>query len=200
MCWGGSGGDTGASEARAEEEARQERIRDSRAAIDTIFNTYDEDFYDRQRDAYLDYATPQVEEQFGDAMRELTFALARSGKLDSALAGRREAKAQKMKDKAMTQVNQQGDDLVSTMKGKMISAKGDLYDQASSLADVDAVRTLAISDFDTSSKPPVYNPITDLFVKVTEGMATQADLERRQKSRYDSGLFSTSDSSKNISG
>ena len=198
MCWGGSGGDTGADDARAEEEARQKRIRDSRSSIDTIFNTYDEDFYDRQRTAYLNYATPQVEDKFGDAMRELTFALSRSGKLDSALAGRREAKAQKMKDQAMIDVNKQADDLVYTMKGNMEKARGDLYDQASSLADVDAARTLAISNFDTTSKPPVYNPITDLFVKVTEGMATQADLERRQKSRYDSGLFTTSDSSKTV--
>ena len=198
MCWGGSGGDTGADDARAEEEARQKRIRDSRSSIDTIFNTYDEDFYDRQRNAYLNYATPQVEDKFGDAMRELTFALSRSGKLDSALAGRREAKAQKMKDQAMIDVNKQADDLVYTMKGNMEKARGDLYDQASSLADVDAARTLAISNFDTTSKPPVYNPITDLFVKVTEGMATQADLERRQKSRYDSGLFTTSDSSKTV--
>ena len=198
MCWGGSGGDTGADDARAEEEARQKRIRDSRSSIDTIFNTYDEDFYDRQRYAYLNYATPQVEDKFGDAMRELTFALSRSGKLDSALAGRREAKAQKMKDQAMIDVNKQADDLVYTMKGNMEKARGDLYDQASSLADVDAARTLAISNFDTTSKPPVYNPITDLFVKVTEGMATQADLERRQKSRYDSGLFTTSDSSKTV--
>lgn len=198
MCWGGSGGDTGADDARAEEEARQKRIRDSRASIDTIFDTYDEDFYDRQRNAYLNYATPQVEDQFGDAMRELTFALSRSGKLDSALAARREAKAQKMKDQAMINVNKQGDDLVYTMKGNMEKARGDLYDQASSLADVDAARTLAISNFDTTSKPPIYNPVTDLFVKVTEGMATQADLERRQKSRNDSGLFTTSDSSKTV--
>lgn len=198
MCWGGSGGDTGADDARAEEEARQKRIRDSRASIDTIFDTYDEDFYDRQRNAYLNYATPQVEDQFGDAMRELTFALSRSGKLDSALAARREAKAQKMKDQAMINVNKQGDDLVYTMKGNMEKARGDLYDQASSLADVDAARTLAISNFDTTSKPPIYNPVTDLFVKVTEGMATQADLERRQKSRNDSGLFTTGDSSKTV--
>ena len=198
MCWGGSGGDTGADDARAEEEARQQRIRDSRSSIDTIFNTYDEDFYDRQRNAYLNYATPQVEDQFGDAMRELTFALSRSGKLDSALAARREAKAQKMKDQAMINVNKQADDLVYTMKGNMEKARGDLYDQASSLADVDAARTLAISNFDTTSKPPIYNPVTDLFVKVTEGMATQADLERRQKSRYDSGLFTTGDSSKTV--
>ena len=131
-------------------------------------------------------------------MRELTFALSRSGKLDSALAARREAKAQKMKDQAMINVNKQADDLVYTMKGNMEKARGDLYDQASSLADVDAARTLAISNFDTTSKPPIYNPVTDLFVKVTEGMATQADLERRQKSRYDSGLFTTGDSSKTV--
>ena len=44
---------------------------------------------------------------------------------------------------------------------------------------------------------PTYSPLGALFVGVTEGLATQADLERRNKSRYDlSGLFGSSDSSK----
>ena len=43
---------------------------------------------------------------------------------------------------------------------------------------------------------PNYNPLLALFEGVTAGIATQADLERRGRNRYDTGLFSTSKASK----
>jgi hypothetical protein len=41
------------------------------------------DFFDKRRQAYVDYAMPQLQDQYKDAQRELTYSLARGGNLAS---------------------------------------------------------------------------------------------------------------------
>src|SRR6478736_3044441 len=48
---------------------------------------FGDDFFNDRREAYMNYATPQLEDQYGDAQKQLTFALARGGLLDSSVRG-----------------------------------------------------------------------------------------------------------------
>tara|TARA_R100000808_G_scaffold2768_2_gene10423 strand:- start:6637 stop:7233 length:597 start_codon:yes stop_codon:yes gene_type:complete len=198
MCWGSSGGDGGAAERRAAEEARAQRVRDSRGAVDTVFDTYDDDFYNKRRQSYLDYANPQVQQDYEDAMGELMGALASSGRTKSSLAAKRKAKGQELMDRAQADVNMKAEGHVGDLKSALAQTKQNMYDQASTLADVDATTNLAIGQFQAASKPPVYNPLTDMFADVTAGLATQADLERRNQARFNTGLFTTGDRSRNV--
>lgn len=198
MCWGSSGGDGGAAERRKAEEARAQRVRDSRGAVDTVFGTYDDDFYDKRRQSYLDYANPQVQQDYEDAMGELMGALASSGRTKSSLAAKRKAKGQELMDRAQADVNMKAEGHVGDLKSALAQTKQNMYDQASTLADVDATTNLAIGQFQAASKPPVYNPLTDMFADLTAGLATQADLERRNQARFNTGLFTTGDRSRNV--
>jgi len=199
MCWGSSGGDGGAAERRKAEEARAQRVRDSRGAVDTVFGTYDDDFYNKRRQSYLDYANPQVQQDYEDAMGELMGALASSGRTKSSLAAKRKAKGQELMDRAQADVNMKAEGHVADLEAALAEAKGNMYTQASNLADVDATTNLAIGQFQSASKPPVYNPLTDMFADLTAGLATQADLERRNQARFNTGLFTTGDRSRNYS-
>ena len=138
MCWGSSGGDGGAAERRKAEEARAQRVRDSRGAVDTVFGTYDDDFYDKRRQSYLDYANPQVQQDYEDAMGELMGALASSGRTKSSLAAKRKAKGQELMDRAQADVNMKAEGHVGDLKSALAQTKQNMYDQASTLADVDA--------------------------------------------------------------
>ena len=198
MCWGSSGGDGGAAERRKAEEARAQRVRDSRGAVDTVFGTYDDDFYNKRRQSYLDYANPQVQQDYEDAMGELMGALASSGRTKSSLAAKRKAKGQELMDRAQADVNMKAEGHVADLEAALAEAKGNMYTQASNLADVDATTNLAIGQFQSASKPPVYNPLTDMFADLTAGLATQADLERRNQARFNTGLFTTGDRSRNV--
>ena len=63
MCLGDGGRKTQLAEAerqRAEEEARQGRVREGADAINTAFAGYDDDFYKGISQNYLDFARPQV--------------------------------------------------------------------------------------------------------------------------------------------
>ena len=104
MCLGDGGRRAQQAEAerqRAEEEARQGRVREGADAINTAFAGYDDDFYKGITQNYLDYARPQVEDQFKDAARQLRINLARNAMLDSSVNVDRKAKLQEDFDKAM---------------------------------------------------------------------------------------------------
>ena len=94
MCFN-DGGDGGASEYREAEKERQRKTIEQQNAINAVFDTYDDDFYKNRAQDYLNYANPQINEQFADAMDDLRFALDRQGITRSSMAAERKEKAQK---------------------------------------------------------------------------------------------------------
>lgn len=88
MCFGGGGGDGGAAQARADEEARQARIKIGISNVDKSFEKFDDNYYKKRGQAYQDYANPQLNKQYQQLSNNLAFSLARSGNTDSSEAAR----------------------------------------------------------------------------------------------------------------
>ena len=190
MCIGGSVGDGGAAaERRRQEEARQGRIREGDAAIDKQFAGFDDNFYDARRKAYSDYANPQVTDQYEDAFKDLTLALADSNLLNSSAAARRRADLEKKRQELIRTVGQKGNEYANQARSSIESAKSDLRSQNMNIANPTLVAANAQSRAQQLNEVPVFDPMINLFAGVTEGLATQADLERRGKNRFDSPLF-----------
>lgn len=78
-----------AERARQDEEARKARIQTGTANIDTAFGNFNDGFYDGFRDNYMSLYQPELDQQFGNAKDDLTFAFARSGTLKSSMAGKK---------------------------------------------------------------------------------------------------------------
>lgn len=197
MCWGDSGDGGAAAAAKAEEE-RQAKVLEQQGAINKVFDTYDDDFYKKQTQNYLDYANPQIEDQFGDAMDELRFALARQGITRSSVAADRKAKAQKALDREQTASNLRAQKFSNDTLKAIEAARGEVLTDAGSLADADAAASLATTTAAANAAPPAYEPLYDIFRDVTKGLATQHDLEQRRSARYNSGLFNTGNSVRNV--
>lgn len=87
MCSGG-GGDGGAAQARADEAARQARIKQGVGNIDTEFSRFNDDFYKGRSNAYTNFALPQVNDQYKQTADQLAFSLARNGVTNSSEAAR----------------------------------------------------------------------------------------------------------------
>ena len=187
MCLGG-GGDSFLQEEyerqRAEEEARQGRITEGKAAIDAAFSGYDDAFYENQATNYMDYATPQIEDQYTDAMRSLTRALSRSGMSQSSVAAERKAKIEKTLADAQADAARQGQSYANDVRQSLASVKNNLISQNNALADPTLIANMAASQSSAASQVPNYSPVANIFANVADGLATQAQLEARDKARY----------------
>jgi hypothetical protein len=202
MCLGG--GSNKAMEAEyqrqlAEEEARQGRVTQGKENIDAAFVGYDDAFYDQTAADYMKFANPQIGDQYEDALRGLRQALARSGQLQSSERIERE---NDLKSKLAAQevaAARKGQSIADTMRGNLANVKSNLLTQNASLADPSLIASTAANQIMANTQVPEYNPLTNIFANATEGLATHAQLESRNKNRYEMAqLFAPTNSARII--
>lgn len=194
MCFGGGGGDDFLKDEyarqKAEEEARQGRITAGKAAIDSAMAGYDDNFYTGQAQNYMDYATPQIEDQYKDAMGGLIRALSRSGLSQSSVAAKRKADMQEKLNNAQVDAARQGEAFANDTRTALAGVKNNLISQNQSLADPTLIASMAANQSNAASQLPSYNPVAQIFADATAGLATQSQLEARGKNRHNmSELF-----------
>lgn len=201
MCFGNSGAKAAqreAERARQQEEARQAEIRQGRTAINDTFSQFDDNFFAGNRQAFKDYATPQLDEQFGDATKELTFDLARSGLRNSSVRGEQAGRLQGLYDKNMQQVTNEALSREQQQRNSVEGARSDLISLLQTTGDAQGATNQALSRANMLSQPQPFSPMGQLFTDFTAGLGTQAAMERagamsngRFSPRYDTGLFGT---------
>lgn len=199
MC-GGGGGDGGAAERqRKEEEERQARVRKGNEEIDSVFGKFNDDFYANQTQNYLDYATPQLTDQFNDAAKELTLSLANAGLLNSSIAAEKRGRLDKDLKLKQRMVADKGNEYSLNSRKSIDAARSDLQSQNMNIANPSLTAQNAANRAQSLNQLPAYQPLLELFANATDGLSTQASLERRGQNRYDTGLFSPKPGSRVIS-
>mgnify|MGYP001004377967 FL=1 len=88
MCFGGKDNSRQqAAQAQAEqaaaEAARQSRIREGQANIDTAFGQFDDNYFGNFQKSFTDFYNPQIADQYARAKDKLIAALAGRGTLES---------------------------------------------------------------------------------------------------------------------
>jgi len=198
MCMGGGGGDGGAAERKRQEEERQGRIRAGNTAINDTFGQFDDNFYTGRREAYTSYAQPQINQQYEDAFEKLRKTLAASNLSQSSIAARRRGRLEEQLGEMTRKMNLKGQEYENKARGDIETARSGLQSQNMNMADPALASANALTRAQQLNEVPVFDPLVNLFASASEGLATQADLERRGKNRYDSGLFSTNSSARNV--
>lgn len=161
---------------------------------------FNDEFFQGRRQAYLDYATPQLEDQYGKAQKELTFALDRSGLLDSSVRGQKAGDLQKLYDTQKQQVADQALTQENEARTAVEDARSNLVATLNATGDAQGAANSAIARAGALSKPGTFNPLSNLFADFTSGLGTQAALERADYyggsgaggakiGRYNTGLF-----------
>ena len=192
--------DNGSEDARLAEERRQGRVASGRASIDQVFDQYDQPFYQQRAQAYEDYARPQLEDQYSDALKNLTFALSRSGRLNSSTGARRKAKAQEARDLQGQQIAAKGQDFANELERSMNAARQEMHTQNLAAANPELAASLSSARARAEQQVPAFSPLVDAFTHFSEGLATQQDWERRQKLRNTMESYFGKDSSTVIKG
>lgn len=194
---GGKGGGDEAAKARQDEQQRQKRIREGTQGVNKTFEQFDDDFFAGRRSSFLDYYTPQVEDQYGDAQKELTFALARGGNLNSSARGEQFGELQKLYDTNTKSIADQALAQESQARTAVEDARAGLISTLNVTGDAEGAVNSALSRATVLSQPSQYDPLAQLFVDFTSGLGSQAAMERSfaaggPKPRYDTGLFGNS--------
>lgn len=163
-----------AARQRAEEAARQKRIQLGMAEIDKVFSGFGDDFYNQRRAAYLDYAKPQLEDQFGEQNRNLIFALARGGNLESSLAAERKAKLLGERDQRIADIGNEAQNLVNATRQSIEGSRSDLTNQLFATGDNQLASQNAMRQAAALSARPGFSPIGQLFNDAAGGIGAYA--------------------------
>lgn len=186
-----------AAEQAAKEAERQNRIRMGTKSVDDVFSDqFNNKFYAGRQQSYLDYAMPQLEQQFEDARRELTFALDRSGTLDSTIRAQKEAELRKKYDTNLQGIRDQALTYKTQAQSSVEDARSQLIQMLNATGDAEGAINAATARSNALSQAPQFNPLTNLFADFTSALGTQAAAERAQmlsggtvKAPYNTGLF-----------
>lgn len=153
---------------------------------------FNDDFYNQRATDYVNYATPQLEDQYSKAVKQLTYALAQSGRLNSSTRATQFADLQKQYDMQKTSIADKGRQYANDARSAVDRSRADLVSMNASLADPAQIANEAQTRMAALQAAPSFDALAPLFTNVGEGLATQADLERRNSSRYNTGLFTPS--------
>ncbi|GJE43775.1 hypothetical protein [Methylobacterium soli] len=182
--------------ARQDEAIRQQGIRDGTQRVNDTFGQFDDAFYDKQKQNFLSFSLPQLEDQYGKAQKELTFSLTRSGNLDSSARGYQEGELQKLYDTNRTSLADQAQTYANQARSNVEDARSSLITTLNATGDATGAVNSANSRAAALSQPTGYSPIGDLFGALTSGLAAQAAQEKAMalsngayKSPYNTGLF-----------
>lgn len=184
-----------ASAARAEEEARQARIRAGTSSIASTFSQFDDEFYDARRKAYTDFARPQLDEQANEAREQSIFALARNGTMNGTARIEQTADIDKTYADNLQDIESRGLDFASQARNSVEGARADLVSALQVTGDNAGAANAALTRAQSLATPEPYSPLGQLFQDGTAAFAQQAALEKAytagygQKPRYSTGLF-----------
>jgi len=152
----------------------------------------------------LDFATPQLEEQQAEARKQLTFALDRSGLLNSSVRADKEANLAKIAGTARQGIADTARTTANQARASVEGARADLINTLNSTGDVEGAVNSSLSRATALSAPTQFSPLSGMLANFTSALGTQAAAERAQaysqgavKAPFNTGLFAPSKSVKN---
>jgi hypothetical protein len=148
---------------------------------------FDDAVFQKRAQAYQDYAMPQVEDQYKQQQKALTFALARGGNLGSSLASNKSAELDKDYGLQRQNVIDTGQDYVNQGKADLATQKANAVTLLNATADPDAAYSVAQTASQQLSAMPSFSPLQPVVKNVAAGLGTylanSADAEAIAKAR-----------------
>jgi hypothetical protein len=184
-----------AARVRAAEQARQNNILQGQQEISSIFGQFNDDFYNARAKSFTDYAMPQLDTQYQDAMRSLTASLARSGNLNSSLRGETMAKAQREYDAQKLSLADRGMQYANDARSAIERARSELFATNASLADPGSIRTLAQQRAEAASAQGGFSPLGLMLTDLAGTVGSTGRTAAASKPAQSVALFGNSLSS-----
>tara|TARA_R100000808_G_scaffold4647_1_gene14892 strand:- start:520 stop:1209 length:690 start_codon:yes stop_codon:yes gene_type:complete len=190
---GGGGGGNEAADTEAEYQAwlRAERKK-AREGIDKTFAPYGLDdnafaYGDPIRRKYqkfvMDAPITGIKAQRRTAGADLAAALERQGLGKSATAAKKDAEMGKTFAKAQVDAALQGDQKAMAVRNALMKAKQAALDNIALSSDPASAVSTAMTSADIATDPGQFEPMYDVFDKITQGLLLRQEVENRKKQR-----------------
>lgn len=142
-----------------------------------------DDIHERQREAYLDYANPELDRQFDTMGDELVFALSRGGQLQSSVAAQRHGDLERQYSDERDQIAARGDRRVSDSRNQLAQEHSRLSDLAEQGTDVASLANEFGQATDALSQVQDFDPLGEVFADVVGGIGQGAQSFRDGRAR-----------------
>lgn len=174
MCFGGGASSANkiAKQQRADEVAREARIKSGMGQIATAFAPFNDDYYAKQQQNYVDYAEPQLDTQLANQRKNLIYALARTGNLDSSAANKESNDLTQAGDQQKIAIQNQGLDYANTDRQNVENARSDIVSQLNATGDDTAAAQAAVRQAQNLGMPQGYSALGNMFADFANQVAT----------------------------
>lgn len=197
---GGSGPDYAGLAAKAEKN-RQAAITKGTAAINAAYAPFDQNFYNQRQQAYVDYAMPQIANQYRTAQNQIGFGLANRGLTQSGAANQQWSDLARTNIQARQQASDTGRSQAQQLQQAISQSQNNLLNQLYQAADPAQAQSGAIATAAQFSQPSVFTPVANTFTNLLNNYYAsqlfspqQATVAPQQQPYYGGALPATSSS------
>ena len=192
MGGGGGTGDDGSAQAAAAEAQLKLDKAAAKADLEEAFSGYgledpNSKYFKNIGRKYTNFAmnapVTGIRDQRTSAMDDLVAQLSRQGMLNSTVRTNREALAKKLFGKGQVDAATKGHEVSEGVRGTLSEAKGLALADIRDSTDPAGAAQSAMSGMMAKSQPGKFDPILDVFLKLTQGLATRHEAEKRQEQR-----------------
>jgi hypothetical protein len=171
--------DNSAEIARRQEEERRQRVQQGTARVNENFAGFNDDFYSGLGKSYLDYYTPQLEDQYQNAQKQAIFNFANRGNLGSSANNQFMADLAKHYQTQRSQLAEQALGEQQRMRGEVERNRADLIAQLEAGAGVESAAQSAMARANALTAPPQYSALGDVFATLTGTLRDSMALQRQ---------------------
>lgn len=160
---------------------------------------FNQAYYDKIRQGYVDYAMPQLQNSFSRAKDSMVYALDRSGLLGSSASIDKNAELSREYDQNSIDIQNKGFDIANNARRNVEDARSAIVSQLNATGDNQAAANAAMRQAQAANQPQGYSPLGQLFVNFTNTLAGIGSNARNDYAGFSGrggGLFSNSGSSR----
>lgn len=138
---------------------------------------FDDNYYGGIRKAFTDFYLPQVDEQYDQAKRKLTYKFANTSNLDSSAGANNIANLFRDYNRERASIGDRALGAERDLRTNVEQTRGELINQLQATADPEAAATSATARAKALTTPAPYSPLGDLFQQYTGALANSVALQ-----------------------
>jgi len=183
-----------ASIAAKQERQRQRNITTGTANINQAYSGFNPQFYQQRAQDYINYAQPQLAQQYRTNQADMGFGLANRGLLGSSVAAKKGSLLNRTEAQAQRNVVDAGTAQAQALQNQIEGSRTNLLGQLYQSADPAGAGKQAIGTAASFSAPSIFQPLADQFGSIAQSYYLASLLNQGQGQAQPVGFYPSNNS------